>query len=427
MCVFTAESSIFEKRIFQMVSTDLDMASTIANKNELTSSNQNHWWTNARELETHSLAEVELTAPSYVVHDKNGDGLLPVGLTVISGDPKASKSTVLRALLSIFSSGQAPLENEGLGECLILTFEDDRGSIQLPDILANGGNPWRFKFPDRNLFKCSLSSMRQAALAPVAKYLSSHRECKVIVVDVLSGILASMGINSNSAEKARAVLEPLHQLGMEFGVAVVVLHHNHKAASANAIHKLAGSIQVVASARLIWMVEKHPGNENLRVIRPVGSNIRGHSKGLVFGQEKISLEEVLEKAETYGITTSGDLSKLEFFKTHIVDEPLPESGEGVGRKDSCNLTEQCRGFMAAEVNAAGEVRSVDLENRCLEKWKKGTYLRAREQLKAQGFRPIRKGKAWFIASPEQSDETKSGEPEPEGVDTRRMAVDYTLN
>jgi len=362
--------------------------------------NEKKWWSDAQELRTYSLAEVKLKAPVYILRDKNGDGLLPEGLSVISGDPKSSKSTTLRAFLSLYSSAQDQLECDREGECLILTFEDDPGSVQLPDILANGGNPWRFKYPDRNLFKCSLSNMRQAALAPVAKYLSNHRECKVVVVDVLSGILAKMGINSNSAEKARAVLEALHQLGMEFGVAVVVLHHNHKGTSANAIHKLAGSIQVVASARLVWIVQRHPGNENLRVIRHVGGNIRGHSKGLVFAQEKISLEEGLEKARKYRIATSGDLSKLEFYRTYITDEPVTEALEGGTAADSGNLAEECAAFIASRVEAEGQVASAEIEAECLKMWSKGTYNRARSDLKERGFKAVKVGQAWVFTKQE---------------------------
>ena len=366
------------------------------------------WWADAEELKTYSLAEVELRAPRFIVRDKNGDGLLPEGLSVISGDPKSSKSTTLRAFLSVYSSGQEKLECNRQGECLILTFEDDPGSVQLPDVLANGGNPWRFKFPDRNLFKCSLLNMRQAALAPVAKYLSNHPECKVVVVDVLSGILAKMGINSNSAEKARSVLEPLHKLGMEFGVAVVVLHHNHKGTSANAIHKLAGSIQVVASARLVWMVARHPENESLRVIKPVGGNIRGHSKGLVFAQQRISLEEGLEKARKYGIATSGDLSKLEFYRTYVTDEKLPETWEGAKGTDSGTLAEECAAFIASRVEAEGQVGSAEIETECLKKWSKGTYERARSLLNDKGFRTVRSGRAWYLTKQELGEPESSG-------------------
>jgi len=368
------------------------------------------WWSNAKELSTHSLAEVKMRAPRYIIRDKNGDGLLPEGLCVISGDPKASKSTILRAFLSIFTSGQDQLQAEGLGECLVLKFEDDEGSIQLPDVIANGGNPWRFRIPDSNCFKCSLKNMRQEALAPIAKFLSNHPRCKVVVIDVLSSILAEMGINSHSAEKSRAVLEPLNKLGLEFGVSVVVLHHNHKSASQNQLHKLAGSVQVAASARLVWMVEKHPENDSLRVIKPVGGNIRGHSKGLVFAQEKITLEEGLEIAKQFGVATTGDLSKLEFFKTCITDDPIPEAKEEEKGTGNGNLADQCAAFMASEVEVEGEVGSVEMEVMCLKKWTKGTYNRARILLKERGFRTVRKGDAWFITSaqPDQKGDSETG-------------------
>jgi len=368
------------------------------------------WWSNSKELSTHSLAEVEMRAPRYIIRDKNGGGLLPEGLCIISGDPKASKSTILRAFLSIFTSAQDQLHLGDLGECLVLKFEDDEGSIQLPDVIANGGNPWRFHIPNINCFKCSLKNMRQEALAPIAKFLSNHPRCKVVVIDVLSSILADMGINSHSPEKSRAVLEPLNKLGLEFGVSIVVLHHNHKSASQNQLHRLAGSIQVAASARLVWMVEKHPENDSLRVIKPVGGNIRGHSKGLVFAQEKLTLEEGLEIAKQFGVATTGDLSKLEFFKTCITDEPVPEVREEPKGAGNGNLAEQCAAFMASEVEAEGEVGSVEIEAMCLKKWTKGTYNRARILLKERGFRTVRKGDAWFITSaePDQKCDSEAG-------------------
>lgn len=363
------------------------------------------WWENAQALETHCLAEVPMKAPVYIISDKDGGGLLPVGLSIISGDPKASKSTVMRAFLSMYSSGQDQLKSNGLGECLYLSFEDDEGSVQLPDVIANGGNPWRFRISNARPTG-TLKTMRQQFLAPTAKFLSENPRCKVVVIDVLSGLLASMGINSHSAEKCRAVLEPLNALGQEFGVAVVVLHHNHKAASPNPVHRLAGTIQVGASARLIWMVEKHPENENLRVIRPAGGNIKGHSKGLVFAQEKIPLEEGLQRAKEYSVSLGGNYQDLQFFRTYLTDEPVPEAVEAARNGNLSNKAEQCAAFMAAQVEAESSIASETLEEKCLQTWSKGTYNRARILLKEQGFRTVKDGNSWKVLPPSNESPTE---------------------
>jgi RecA-family ATPase len=366
------------------------------------------WWHNAQILQTHCLAEVPMKAPVYIISDKHGGGILPVGLSVIGGDPKASKSTLLRMFLSIFSSGQDQLQSDGIGECLYLSFEDDEGSVQLPDVLANGGNPWRFRIANSN-WVGNAKTMKRQVLAPVAMFLDRNPRCKVVVVDVLSGMLASMGINSNSAEKCRAVLEPLNALGLEFGVAVVVLHHNHKAASPNPLHRLAGTIQVGATARLIWSVEKHPENENLRVIRPAGGNIKGHSKGLVIAQEPISLEEGLKRAREHRINLGDNAEKLEFFRTYLTDEPVPQAVEAPQKAEGSNKTEQCAAFMGAQIEAEGSILSEELEARCLQNWTKGTYNRARHLLKEQGYRTVKDGSAWKVLPPVLGDSPVEGE------------------
>jgi hypothetical protein len=368
------------------------------------------WWEHAQPLQTHCLAEVPMKAPVYIISDKNGGGILPVGLSIISGDPKASKSTVLRAFLSIYSSGQDQLKSNGHGECLYLSFEDDEGSVQLPDVIANGGNPWRFRISNARPTG-TLKTMKQQFLAPTAKFLSENPRCKVVVIDVLSGLLASMGINSHAAEKCRAVLEPLNALGQEFGVAVVVLHHNHKTASQNLVHRLSGTIQVGASARLIWMVEKHPGNENLRVIRLAGGNIRGHSKGLVFAQEQIPLEEGLQRAKEFSVGLGANCNELQFFRTYLTDEPLPEAVEAARNGQLSNKAEQCAAFMVAQVEAESSIPSETLEEKCLQTWSRGTYNRARILLKEQGFRTVKDGNSWKVLPPSVGDGVEDQESE----------------
>jgi len=113
----------------------------------------------------------------------------------------------------------------------------------------------------------------------------------------------------------------------------------------------------------------------------------------------------LEKASKFQIATTGDLSKLEFFRTRITDDPLPGYREGDKIVEKANLAEQCVAFISSHVELMGEVGSAEIETMCLEKWTKGTYNRARILLKQQGFRPVRKGDAWFIRSPKPEQKT----------------------
>jgi len=120
------------------------------------------------------------------------------------------------------------------------------------------------------------------------------------------------------------------------------------------------------------------------------------------------------------VATTGDLSKLEFFKTCITDEPVPEVREEPKGAGNGNLAEQCAAFMASEVESEGEVGSVEIEAMCLKKWTKGTYNRARILLKERGFRTVRKGDAWFITSsePDQKCDSEAGIAMEEEAETK---------
>ena len=94
----------------------------------------------------------------------------------------------------------------------------------------------------------------------------------LVILDPLTAILGR-DINASSDQDVREVFTPLAQLAEHTNCAILIIRHLSKGASVNAIYRGAGSIGIIAAARLGLLVAQDPYEENRRVLATTKNNL----------------------------------------------------------------------------------------------------------------------------------------------------------
>ena len=179
-------------------------------------------------------------------------GRVPLGMiTMFAGDPKLGKSHVTLAMAAALSRG-LPLPMSDLpnqpGSTILMSAEDDATRTIVPRLDVAGADLTKVHILESvilaNGFK-TLPSLR-ADIDAITAAAVRLGDCRLIVIDPVSAYLK--GIDDTRNAVLRGVLTPLKKLAETLGAAVVLVNHLTKGGSANAKHRVAGSVAYVGAA-----------------------------------------------------------------------------------------------------------------------------------------------------------------------------------
>jgi len=271
-------------------------------------------------LDTERLADVKPQPVNWVVRAPDGKGFLTSGLTLIVGDPGAGKSTLVRAIIACVTTGEGSFQSN-IGKVLYLCWEDDEASLVLPLLLSCGGDPRAVDLVRgiRNDIGGE-SQFLPIHLGLVREHLERNLDCRMIVVDVLASLTTLGQRNSDRSEDIRSLLDPFHKLGLELGVAVVVLHHQNKRTTEGALNRVAGSVQISGTARLVWAVGADPDDPDIRRVALVKANTPGRCEnGFAFREVPADRARVVAHAQSCGVILPEALEDDVFRRLEIVE------------------------------------------------------------------------------------------------------------
>jgi hypothetical protein len=245
------------------------------------------------EVPGHLLAEVETRPINWLWHRH-----IPIGkITLLDGDPGMGKSLLATDIAARVSTGQ-PMPDGTSGKqggVILIAPEDDAGDTLRPRLEAAGGDPLRVR-----LFNTSealdskklriydrVFSLSQDldALEKAIKFM----QASLVILDPLMATLGS-DVDSSRDQAVREVFSPLEQLAEQTGCAMLIIRHLSKIGSSNPLYRGAGSIGIIAAARVAFMVIPHPDNQNQRILTTTKNNLSKQPVNLVF--------EVIEKTNS---------------------------------------------------------------------------------------------------------------------------------
>lgn len=360
------------------------------------------------ELKTDVLSRVKATPVKWVVRAPDGGGLLPAGLVVFVGDPGAGKSTVTRAVISAVTTGKGEFQTD-LGEAMFLYWEDDEASDILPHVLACGGDPRKI-----HMVRGIASDIgAEKAFTPshiglVWECLEKHRGIRLVVIDVLASMTSAGRRDSHNGEDIRSILDPLHKLGQELGVSILLLHHLNKRTGEGALTRIGGSVQIAGTARMVWLIAADPDQPEIRRLAEVKGNLVGRSKGFAFKETPVDRTRVEAWAADCGVELPQEIDPATFRRVQILEglEPIHANdlARGAPKQGQESALIKAEAWLRAHLGEHGEVADQALKVAAKrDAIGKNALWAAKRSMKDQGhIRMAKRGSEWWLiaTSPE---------------------------
>jgi AAA domain/Bifunctional DNA primase/polymerase, N-terminal len=240
-----------------------------------------------------------LSAQDFPALEYAVPGLIPEGLTLLVGPPKAGKSWLTLNLLLAVASGGVALGKIKAGSprrVFYLALEDgDRRMQGRCRQLLGGRNdvPALFTYQTR---------LAGAVVPTMRAWMERHSDTGLIVVDTLGKVMPPSGIGESAYQRDYRVGSELKALADEYrGLAVVVLHHDRKATAEDFVDAVSGTHGLAGSADTIAVLaRKRQAKEG--VLRITGRDVAENeyaltvTSGAMWELDGDDLDEAASKA-----------------------------------------------------------------------------------------------------------------------------------
>ncbi|HKS47371.1 MAG TPA: AAA family ATPase [Amycolatopsis sp.] len=188
-------------------------------------------------------------------------GLIPEGMTVLVGPPKAGKSwAVLDMALAVAAGGRA-LGRLAVGrarQVFYLALEDGDRRLQerCRALLAGDGIPGRFQYLTRLSAGSVLDTIR------VWLELQAGEAGQLVILDTLGKVMPPALAGESAYARDYRVGSALKRLADDFpGTSLVVVHHDRKAGSEDFVDSVSGTHGIAGSADTIAVLARPRGRD----------------------------------------------------------------------------------------------------------------------------------------------------------------------
>jgi hypothetical protein len=189
-------------------------------------------------------------------------GVIPSGLSLLVGAPKAGKSWWNMNLLVSMATGR-PDELFGWGQphdpvpSLYLALEDPHRRIHDRMIQVVSGMP--FDAEKAGDVWLELPPMRDGGRDEIERWLEANPTARCIQVDVLAKIRGQQDTSNGLYQADYEALEPLKEIADEYGIGVIVTHHDRKKTDEDFVNMVSGTKGVTGAADTIMYLTRERG------------------------------------------------------------------------------------------------------------------------------------------------------------------------
>jgi hypothetical protein len=291
-------------------------------------------------------------------------GRVPIGmLTMFAGDPKLGKSYVTLSMAAALSR-VLPMPMSGIpertGSTILMSAEDDPNHTIVPRLIAAGADLAKIHMLDSVILANgseAFPSLR-ADIDAITAVAARLGDCRLIVIDPVSAYLK--GVDDNRNAVVRGVLTPLKKLAEQLRAAVILISHLTKGGSANAKHRVLGSIAYVGACRANHLFVNDPRDPTGRRVLMIdnGGNLAARAPTLAYTIEEsshgprvqwadepltITVEEALrrpQKTPPRGPTEAHECS--DWLRDFLQGQPKPASDVFTAARDAGYTRDQIK-------------------------------------------------------------------------------------
>lgn len=220
------------------------------------------------------LVSRDIPEPRWVV-----PGLLPEGLTLISGKPKLGKSWLALALCIAQASGGLALGKYKCeaGGVAYLALEDNERRMKGRIMQMLGDSP----APASAHFFSHWPRLNDGGLDALQSWLKEHPLTRLVVVDTLQKIRPRPKANGHLYSEDYDALAGLKSTADSLRLAIAVIHHTRKSDAEDIFDTPSGSTGITGAPDTLWILKRDRGQQDA-VLHVTGRDIDEQELALQF-------------------------------------------------------------------------------------------------------------------------------------------------
>lgn len=188
------------------------------------------------------LTEEDQKPPEFII-----DGMLPCGMTFLSGAPKTRKSFLALQIAIAVASGK-PFFGRLTKQCDVAYFDLEGSKSRISYRTAQMTN----QIP-RNVFIAN--EVKEKLAGKLVNRLSllhqQHPSIRLIIIDTYSRARGTYrGGSANAYDQDVAFLEPIQRMALDENISILFIHHDKKGAAfvSDSFERLSGTMGISGSA-----------------------------------------------------------------------------------------------------------------------------------------------------------------------------------
>jgi hypothetical protein len=222
---------------------------------------------NAAELQSEEFSMLKFVVPGYVAE----------GVTLFAGKPKIGKSWLVLHACWAVATGGTTLGNIQVeqGDVLYAALEDNPRRMQSRMKRLFGDTPW----PRALEFAYGMKKLKDGGIAQLRGWIAAKKNPKLVVIDTLAMVRTPAAKGQSYYEADYDSVVELRRLAAEFGIAVIVIHHQRKAEADDLFDTVSGTLGLTGAVDTVLIIDR-TGNGTILAAR--GRDIEETSQAVEF-------------------------------------------------------------------------------------------------------------------------------------------------
>ena len=272
-------------------------------------------------------------------------------LSIISGDPGATKSFLTVCMAAHISTGRpwpdCPEIPVRKGSVIFFSDEDHPAKIIRPRLDAHKADISKvYILQGVTAAEKDESFDLTQHLTGLEDALTSITDVRMIVLDPITAYMGDLNANNNS--EVRTALAPVAALAAKHNITIIGLNHHNKRQDLSYMYRGLGSTAFVAQARSVWGVMADKEDPETKIFCPIKTNYSINATGLKY---KI-IDGVVTFADDPWLGQADDMIADKADNTKRIDEAVKWLEAQLGKADVAS------DFLLEEGKTAGFSRNL---------------------------------------------------------------------
>jgi predicted transcriptional regulator len=265
-----------------------------------------------------NLADMDFPPVRFVV-----DKVLPEGLSLLVGPPKAGKSWMALDMALAVAGGEVVLGDKNCwqGGVLYLALEDSPRRIKSRIEQLRGGD---YAIPESLLLSHKPVKLDEGLCRALVEWVGLSRDPRLVIIDTLQKVRSVKRSVSDLYAEDVETLSQLQEVTKKYAVSILCLHHRRKAPAEDRIDTVSGTLGVPGTVDSILLLDRprfkregrlwvtgrdvEEAEYALDVERTFTWRIRGYARRFVgLTQERM---EVYKLLEDYGVMSISQIAEM---------------------------------------------------------------------------------------------------------------------